>query len=56
MTNVDDLQAAAAEQAARERILPTLTPREREIVEGVLHDHPSATVEQTLAMLRAAGM
>jgi hypothetical protein len=37
-------------------ILASLTPRERELVEGVLHDFPLLTPIAALHALRAAGM
>jgi FixJ family two-component response regulator len=57
MTNSGDLQQeAAAEQQQAEAMLASLHPRNRQLVREVLQDHPSLTLAEALAMLRAAGM
>jgi FixJ family two-component response regulator len=48
--------AAAAKAAAdRETVLKNLTPRERQLVENVLENHPLLSVSEAIEMLKYFG-
>jgi predicted RNA-binding protein Jag len=47
---------AAAKEAADQKVLASLQPEDRKLVESLLADYPDLSAEKALAMLNEAGM
>lgn len=48
--------AAEAKTAADQKVLASLPPEDRTLVESLLQDYPELSAEKALAMLNEAGM
>ena len=47
---------AAAKETADQKVLASLPPEDRKLVESLLADYPDLSAEKALAMLNEAGM
>jgi predicted RNA-binding protein Jag len=55
-TAANSSAAAEAKAAADQKVLASLPPEDRKLVESLLQDYPELSAEKALAMLSEAGM